>query len=231
MMHENIRYFRKQKGISQEELADRLHVVRQTVSKWENGLSVPDADVLLAMADVLEVSVDQLLGIEVDDGKAQLSEEVEKQNTELANVNRVSANSGWILTLPFIALVIGICVIAFIIALLGVCNVITFSDNDGKLFALALVSGIMVYVGRISTRLPDSRLLGLCLPWIVRDEETGKLAHRILCQISLPLILLYIVCAWTFSDFVAVSIGIVLMWISIPGAISGIFFYKKYYGR
>ena len=96
---------------------------------------------------------------------------------------------------------------------------ITFSDNDGKLFALALVSGIMVYVGRISTRLPDSRLMGLFLPWTVRDEETGELVNRILRQISLPLILLYIVCAWTFSDFVAVSIGIVLMWISIPGGV------------
>lgn len=39
MIHENIKYFRKVKGLSQEELAVKLHVVRQTVSKWENGVS------------------------------------------------------------------------------------------------------------------------------------------------------------------------------------------------
>ena len=43
MLNENIRNLRKQKGLSQEELANRIHVVRQTVSKWESGLSVPDS--------------------------------------------------------------------------------------------------------------------------------------------------------------------------------------------
>ena len=61
MIHENIKHFRKAKGLSQEELAVKLHVVRQTVSKWENGLSVPDADVLIRLANVLGVSVSQLL--------------------------------------------------------------------------------------------------------------------------------------------------------------------------
>mgnify|MGYP000394030735 CR=1 FL=1 len=63
MINENIKHFRKEKGLNQEELAVKLHVVRQTVSKWENGLSVPDADVLIRLADVLDVSVSQLLGI------------------------------------------------------------------------------------------------------------------------------------------------------------------------
>ena len=62
MIHENIKHFRKAKGLSQEELAVKLHVVRQTVSKWENGLSVPDADVLIRLANVLGVSISQLLG-------------------------------------------------------------------------------------------------------------------------------------------------------------------------
>lgn len=66
MINENIKHFRKAKGISQEEMAVKLNVVRQTVSKWENGLSVPDADVLINMAKLLDVPVNKLLGIEMD---------------------------------------------------------------------------------------------------------------------------------------------------------------------
>lgn len=55
---------RKQKGFSQEELATRLHVVRQTISKWEKNLSVPDADTLIRLAEILEVYVSELLGTE-----------------------------------------------------------------------------------------------------------------------------------------------------------------------
>ena len=47
MLSDNIKRIRKSKGLSQEELAIKLNVVRQTVSKWENGLSVPDSDMLI----------------------------------------------------------------------------------------------------------------------------------------------------------------------------------------
>lgn len=50
MINDNIRKYRKEKGISQEEMAVRLHVVRQTVSKWENGKSVPDAEALIGIS-------------------------------------------------------------------------------------------------------------------------------------------------------------------------------------
>ena len=73
MIHENIKQFRKAKGMTQEELAVKLHIVRQTVSKWEKGLSVPDADVVIQLADLLGVSVHQLLGTSADtDTSAQL---------------------------------------------------------------------------------------------------------------------------------------------------------------
>ena len=62
MLSENIKALRKAKGLSQQELAERLHVVRQTVSKWEQGLSVPDADLLVRLAEALEVTVAELLG-------------------------------------------------------------------------------------------------------------------------------------------------------------------------
>ena len=62
MLNENIKAIRKSKGLSQEELAIRLNVVRQTVSKWERGLSVPDSDMLIAISEVLETPVSVLLG-------------------------------------------------------------------------------------------------------------------------------------------------------------------------
>ena len=65
MLSENIKTLRKQKGYSQEQLADKLNVVRQTVSKWEKGYSVPDADMLEELADIFEVSVGDLLGKEI----------------------------------------------------------------------------------------------------------------------------------------------------------------------
>lgn len=88
MLNENIKNLRKSKGLSQEELAVKLNVVRQTVSKWENGLSVPDADMLIALSQVLETPVSTLLGqtlapAESDDLKA-ISEKLEVINLQLA---------------------------------------------------------------------------------------------------------------------------------------------------
>lgn len=62
MLSENIKTIRKSKGLSQQELAVKLNVVRQTVSKWEQGLSVPDSDLLIALSEALETPVSTLLG-------------------------------------------------------------------------------------------------------------------------------------------------------------------------
>ncbi len=62
MLNENIQTIRKSKGLSQEELATRLNVVRQTISKWEKGLSVPDSEMLLKISQHLETPVSTLLG-------------------------------------------------------------------------------------------------------------------------------------------------------------------------
>ena len=69
MFSENLKTLRKQKGFTQEELAARLNIVRQTVSKWEKGLSVPDAELLTRLAEVLEVPVSTLLGSAIPDDK------------------------------------------------------------------------------------------------------------------------------------------------------------------
>ena len=71
MLNENIKTIRKSKGLSQEELAIKLNVVRQTISKWEQGLSVPDADMLISIAEVLETPVSTLLGETVAGAEAE----------------------------------------------------------------------------------------------------------------------------------------------------------------
>lgn len=70
MLCENIRSYRKAQGLSQEELATKVNVVRQTVSKWEKGISVPDSEMLIALADALGVSVSALLGEEAQTEEA-----------------------------------------------------------------------------------------------------------------------------------------------------------------
>ena len=62
MLNENIKAIRKSKGLSQQELAVKLNVVRQTVSKWEQGLSVPDSAMLISISQALETPVSTLLG-------------------------------------------------------------------------------------------------------------------------------------------------------------------------
>lgn len=90
MFSENLKNLRKQKGFSQEELAARLHVVRQTISKWEKNLSVPDADTLIRLAEILEVSVSELLGanIERDNTTSDVAEQLSRINEQLAMKNR-----------------------------------------------------------------------------------------------------------------------------------------------
>ena len=88
MLKENIKTIRKSKGLSQEELAIKLNVVRQTITKWEQGLSVPDSEMLISISEVLETPVSTLLGeniseSKVDDLKA-ISEKLEIINLQLS---------------------------------------------------------------------------------------------------------------------------------------------------
>ena len=119
MLNENIKTIRKSKGLSQEELAVKLNVVRQTISKWESGLSVPDAEMLITISEVLETPASTLLGETVIEPKADdlkaISEKLEVINLQLAQ----SKNAGrkflhWLL----ISLCAGIVIIfAILIAL------------------------------------------------------------------------------------------------------------------
>lgn len=88
MLKENIKSIRKSKGLSQEELAIKLNVVRQTISKWEQGLSVPDAEMLISISEVLETPVSTLLGENISKSKADdlkiISEKLEIINLQLS---------------------------------------------------------------------------------------------------------------------------------------------------
>ena len=88
MLNENIKALRKSKGLSQQELAVKLNVVRQTVSKWEQGLSVPDSDMLLSISEALETPVSTLLGKTIVEAEPDvlkaIGEKLEVINLQLA---------------------------------------------------------------------------------------------------------------------------------------------------
>ena len=120
MLNENIKAIRKSRGLSQQELAVKLNVVRQTVSKWEQGLSVPDSHMLLSLSEVLETPVSKLLGetvveTEADSLKA-ISEKLEVINLQLAQRKTTGRKViRWLL--------ISLCaVIGMVFAALGILN-------------------------------------------------------------------------------------------------------------
>lgn len=231
---------------------------------------------MIEMANLLDVSVSQLLGIEESiHSNGNLAEELAELNEQLARkkqkeklLYQANQKRGLILFVTFLSMMItmsvknevvsilmaGICMliaaivlyrnlalftslttddlrIGIVFAFLSAVDVITFSENGEKLFAMVLLSCIMVFIGIVSPKLPYNRHTGLRLPWTVRDEDTWKIAHRILGFISFPMVLLYIACALTISDFEIVSVVTMLIWISIPGGISYIYFYKKYHSN
>ena len=120
MLNENIKTIRKSKGLSQEELAVKLNVVRQTVSKWEQGLSVPDSDMLISLSDALGTPVSTLLGEnvvkqEADELKA-ICEKLEVINLQLAR-RKIARRAAlhWL----FIALCAAVVIISAVLISLG----------------------------------------------------------------------------------------------------------------
>lgn len=120
MLQENLKNLRKREGYSQEELAIRLNVVRQTISKWEKGLSVPDADMLLKIAEVYDVSVDEILGVTIDTTKEEeinaIAEQLVRINEQLAIKNNRWRKFWKILGITILVL----CILWFLITVLRV---------------------------------------------------------------------------------------------------------------
>ena len=115
MLGDNIKKYRREKGFTQETLAAQLHVVRQTLSKWEHNASVPDADVLIRISGALGVSVSALLDMDQEGPPADLALELARVNEELADRERqlqrntrAGKKRGLILLLSFAALLVTI---------------------------------------------------------------------------------------------------------------------------
>ena len=117
MLNENIKKLRQAKGLSQEELAIKLNVVRQTISKWENGLSVPDSSMLITLADELDTSVGILLGEPVTESTPNdlktISEKLEVINLQLAKRSMAKVKTiRWVLISLSILMIILFIVLA-----------------------------------------------------------------------------------------------------------------------
>lgn len=296
MLGDQIKKYRKEKKMSQEELAIPLNVVRQTVSKWENNLSVPDAELLIRLAEVLEISVAELLGTDEQPQSeslsaetlgaelARLNEELARQVQERSLSSRAEQKRNLILFFSMLSMLfaliidnttasvlltsscilaaviilyrntalltrtttsvkklgavrittifnIGVLAVCIVVFLLSEMGILPFSDRDGKFFAMLLVSAIILFTGMISSRLPFNRHTGLRLPWTVHDEDTWNVAHRVLHDLSIPIVLLYLGCTLTVPDFETVTLFTIGLWIGIPSVISGVFFWKKMHGR
>ena len=94
--------------------------------------------------------------------------------------------------------------------------------------AVALVSVVMVVLGNLAPKIPFNRYTGLRLPWTVRDEDTWRLAHRILGYISFPLVFLYgalLLCGVEIGTATGI---VIFFWIIIPGGISFLFYRRKF---
>ena len=123
MFHENLKTMRKAKGYTQEELAIKLNVVRQTVSKWEKGLSVPDADVLCKIADVLDTDVSTLLGEEIveETDKSAVAQQLAKISEQLAMKNQRSKTIWKV-----------VCIILFVILVFYILAIVVFSVIESE---------------------------------------------------------------------------------------------------
>ncbi|MEJ8736312.1 XRE family transcriptional regulator [Erysipelotrichaceae bacterium HCN-30851] len=288
MINENIKYYRKRKGMSQEEMAVKLHVVRQTVSKWETGHSVPDADILIHISELLEVPVYQLLDLnEISLKEESLSKELERLNHLLAEKNKKEKiikeaykKRGIIITLSFLSLILALTIKNEIVSILSIAiclllsililyrnlalltslttddmririlrittifNVIIFlvcvilsiligldlikinAENE-KSLAMSIISCVILFSGIISPKLPFTKHTGLRLPWTVQDEDTWNLAHRIIGYISFPIVILYISAIFSIDNFEAVTLGVMIAWIGIPGLLSLVYYFQK----
>jgi len=120
MLKDNLKTLRKNKGLSQEELSIKLNVVRQTVSKWERGLSVPDAEMLISISEVFDTPVNEILGENILEKETKdlkiISEKLEVINELLSMEQKRKGKR----TISFL-IIIDVCIILLyiILALLG----------------------------------------------------------------------------------------------------------------
>lgn len=164
MLKENIKAIRKSKGLSQEELAIKLNVVRQTISKWEQGLSVPDAEMLIKLSKVFDTPVSTLLGeniseSKVDDLKA-ISEKLEIINLQLSQRKSERRKIIHWLLISLCVIIVGI----FIVLILLNSPYLNWDYNDPEkaVLGVAIHSFEWVFI-RIAPIIFIGLVVGICL--------------------------------------------------------------------
>ena len=138
MLKDNLKTLRKNKGLSQEELAVKLNVVRQTISKWEQGLSVPDAEMLIKLSEVLDTTVSTLFGEKISESKVDdlkaISEKLEIINLQLSQrKNERRKIIHWLL-ISLCVIIVGI----FIVLILLNSPYLNWDYNDPEKAALGV---------------------------------------------------------------------------------------------
>ena len=102
-----------------------------------------------------------------------------------------------------------------------------FTEYTERMFANAFIIIIIVWFGNIAGKIPFNRYIGLRLPWLLADEETWNIGHRLLEYCSLPLAIIYLGLI-PFVNNKNLAICIVALWIIIPGVISYLFYRRKF---
>ncbi|MBQ4051092.1 MAG: helix-turn-helix domain-containing protein [Oscillospiraceae bacterium] len=166
MLSENIKAIRKSKGLSQEELAIKLNVVRQTISKWEQGLSVPDSNMLISLSEALDTPVSVLLGeiveqAEVNDLKV-ISEKLEIINLQLT-LSRKAKRKKLTIFFSLLAVVI-IAIFALVIKLDSPYFGWDYSDPERAVVGVLLHAFEWFFV-RLSPVALSGIILGIYLIW------------------------------------------------------------------
>ena len=129
MLNENLSRIRRERGLTQESLAIKLNVVRQTVSKWENGTAVPDADMLCRIADALDASVAELLGSPEREDKMDMTaiaKSLAEINEQLAVRNKRSNN----VLKVILGVAIGLFLLIAIVIVLNISTGTSVIDNN-----------------------------------------------------------------------------------------------------
>ena len=164
MLKDNIKTIRKSKGLSQEELAIKLNVVRQTISKWEQGLSVPDSELLVSLSDALDTPVSTLLGENVteqkEDSLKEIAEKLEIINLQLAQKKETKRKIWhWL----FISICIILIFIFISLATLGN-TYMEWDYNDPELAVLGVrVHSFVWLFVRIAPLVFIGSVVGICL--------------------------------------------------------------------
>ena len=129
MLNENLSRIRRERGLTQESLAIKLNVVRQTISKWENGTAVPDADTLCRIADALDASVAELLGSPEREDKMDMTaiaKSLAEINEQLAVRNKRSNN----VLKVILGVAIGLFLLIAIVIVLNISTGTSVIDNN-----------------------------------------------------------------------------------------------------